>query len=129
MCPGSVTGFGALSLNSKSSKSGRFVILLIWIELGEDIDKFTHATDRQRLAGIQQRLVVGDPGLSLRQFIYRRSGSNDLGDGHIIGSTDHLGNVVPRPASRVSWPYPHARFLRCAPPAKGSGGRGGNVLY
>jgi hypothetical protein len=39
--------------------------VLTRFELGEDVDKFADATIRQRLAGIYQRFVVGNPGLSL----------------------------------------------------------------
>jgi hypothetical protein len=48
---------------------------------------------RERLAGVHQRFVVDDPGLSLRQFVYRRTGSDDLRDGHIVNPADRLGDV------------------------------------
>src|SRR5258705_5189383 len=34
-----------------------------------------------RSPGLHERFVVDDPGLGLRQFVYRCTGSNDLGDG------------------------------------------------
>ena len=33
------------------------------------------------------------PGLGLREFVRRRTGSNDLGDGHIVNAADGPGNV------------------------------------
>jgi hypothetical protein len=64
--------------------------VLTRFELGEDVDKFADVTIRQRLAGIYQRFVVGNPGLSLGQFVYRRAGSDDLRDHGVIDRADRL---------------------------------------
>ena len=47
-------------------RTGVLILLLVRLKLREDIDQFANATARQRLAGVQQRIVVDDPGLSLR---------------------------------------------------------------
>src|SRR6266404_6316699 len=75
-------------------RAGFLVIVLIGLKLREDIDEFANATARQRFADVQQRFVVDDPGLSLGQFVYRRAGSNDFGDGHIVGAADRFDNVL-----------------------------------
>ena len=61
------------------------VIILARLKLGEDVDEFANAARCQRPPGIEHRLVIGEPGLCLREFVHRRAGSNDLGDGNVVG--------------------------------------------
>ena len=70
------------------------VVVLARLKLREDVDEFADAPGRQRLAGIHQRLVIGDPGLSLCQIVDRRSGCDDFGDGRIVDPADGPGYVV-----------------------------------
>jgi hypothetical protein len=68
--------------------------VLVRLKLGEDIDELANAPARQRLAIIQQRIVVDDPGLGFRQFFRRGAGSDDFGDGHVVDLADCLDNVI-----------------------------------
>ncbi len=51
---------------------------------------------RSRAApAIHQRLVIGKPGLGLRQLVDGGAGRDDLGDGDIVSLSDRLDHVVP----------------------------------
>src|SRR5438034_2770012 len=94
-----------LSMSTLPHNRPHFLLLvLIRLKLREDIDEFADAPGRQRLAGVEQRIVVGDPGLGFRQFLYRRTRSNDLGDGHIVDFANRLHNVVTRETSHALIP-------------------------
>src|SRR6266851_10283378 len=55
---------------------------------------YSKAAAWQRSALVDQRLIVGDPGLSFRQFVHGRIGANDLGDRHVIDQANRLNDVV-----------------------------------
>src|ERR1700722_9056371 len=58
-----------------------FFVVLVQFEFLEDRHEFADASARQRSAGIHQRFVIVDPGLSFGQFLGGRTGRNDLRDG------------------------------------------------
>src|SRR5258707_5743752 len=93
------------------------VIVLARLKLREDIDEFAHATARQRPAGIHQRFIIGDPGLSFREVLHGRAGSDDLGDGYIVGPANRLGNLVTCDAL-----HGFKSFNRLRPPSAADGG-------
>ncbi len=64
-------------------------------ELRRDIHQLAHA--RPAPGGgqiVDHRLVIGEPGLRFGQFFDGRAGSDDLGDGDVVGPVHGLDDVV-----------------------------------
>ncbi len=110
--------FSMLTAGRTGDDRARFpVMVLARRKLRQNIDEFAHAAGCQRLAGVHQRLVIGKPCVRLGQFVRRRLGSYDLGDGHIVDGADRLDNVVSRDASHAS--HPKSKLAPPHPPEAG----------
>ena len=81
---------------STTAAAAPVILVLARVKLREDVDEFANAAGCQRPAGIQHRLIIGQPGLGLGEFVHGCAGSNDLGDGDVVGSADRPGNVLTR---------------------------------
>ena len=66
--------------------AGRLIAFIF--ECLEDLGKSTDPTLRQRLPGIHQWFVIGDPGLCLSKFLCRGANCHDARDHSIIGIPD-----------------------------------------